>query len=80
MTSTKFTEKQGQYLAFIYWYTKVNRRPPAVMDIARFFQVAPPSAQRMVDTLVGKELLGRTRGAARSLEVLLDREEIPDLN
>lgn len=24
-----FTEKQGQYLAFIHTYTKINRRPPA---------------------------------------------------
>jgi hypothetical protein len=23
-----FTEKQGQYLAFIYAYTRVNARPP----------------------------------------------------
>ena len=25
----QFTEKQGQYLAYIYHYTKVNRQPPA---------------------------------------------------
>jgi hypothetical protein len=28
-----FTEKQGQYLAFIYAYTKLNRRPPAEADM-----------------------------------------------
>jgi hypothetical protein len=23
-----FTDKQGQYLAFVYAYTRLNRRPP----------------------------------------------------
>lgn len=79
MATASFTEKQGQYLAFIFMYAKVNRRPPAVMDIARFFEVTPPSAQRMVDTLVKKGLLDRTRGAPRSLKVLLKREDLPPL-
>ncbi len=30
-----FTEKQGQYLAFIYAYTRINRRPPAEADMQR---------------------------------------------
>jgi repressor LexA len=24
-----YTERQGQYLAFIYYYTRLNGRPPA---------------------------------------------------
>jgi len=28
-----FTEKQGQYLAFIYNYTVMNGRPPAEADL-----------------------------------------------
>jgi len=35
-----FTEKQGQYLAFIYTYSHMFRRPPAETDIA-----APLSGQ-----------------------------------
>ena len=31
----RFTEKQGQYLAFIHMYTKLNRRPPAEADMQR---------------------------------------------
>ena len=27
-SSPKFTDKQGQYLAFIYLYTKLNRQAP----------------------------------------------------
>ena len=37
----RFTETQGQYLAFIYHYGKVNRRPPAEADIQAFFGVTP---------------------------------------
>lgn len=37
-----YTQKQGQYLAFIYNYTKVNRRAPAETDIQHFFNVTPP--------------------------------------
>ena len=39
-----FTAKQGQYLAFIYAYTCIMRRPPAEADMQRHFQVAacPP--------------------------------------
>jgi hypothetical protein len=27
-----YTPKQGQYLAFIYYYTKIHGRPPAEAD------------------------------------------------
>jgi len=32
-----FTQKQGQYLAFIYAYTVIMRRPPAEADFQRYF-------------------------------------------
>lgn len=32
-----FTAKQGQYLAFIYYYTKTHGTPPAESDLRRFF-------------------------------------------
>jgi hypothetical protein len=34
-----FTPKQGQYLAFIYAYTRVLGRPPAEADLQRHFGV-----------------------------------------
>ena len=46
-----YTKKQGQYLAFIYYYTKINRRPPAEADMQRFFRVTPPTVHQMVLTL-----------------------------
>jgi Mn-dependent DtxR family transcriptional regulator len=75
----RWTERQGQYLAFIHDYTKVNRQPPAETDIARYFGLAPPSVHRMVVELVERGLLARTPGAARSLKVLVPRAELPEL-
>ena len=49
MEQQRFTEKQGQYLAFIYAYSKVNRRPPSEADIQSYFRVTPPTVHGMVD-------------------------------
>jgi Mn-dependent DtxR family transcriptional regulator len=46
-----FTEKQGQYLAFIYTYSHMFRRPPAEADMQRHFRVSPPSVHQMIMTL-----------------------------
>ena len=54
-----FTEKQGQYLAFIHAYSLVLGRPPAEADIQRFFSVTPPSVHRMVLTLERKGFISR---------------------
>lgn len=78
-SAARFTERQGQYLAFIHAYTKLNGRPPAQADIQRYFKVAPPSVHQMVLTLERRGLLRRTPGQARSLEVLVAPEELPDL-
>lgn len=37
-----FTAKQGQYLAFIYYYTKIHGMPPAEADFRQVFRVPPP--------------------------------------
>ncbi|MEQ9320459.1 MAG: MarR family transcriptional regulator [Polyangiaceae bacterium] len=75
-----FTDKQGQYLAFIHAYTKVNRRPPAEADMQRFFEVTPPTVHRMVVELENKGLIERTPRQARSIRVLIPPEEIPPLD
>ena len=75
-----YTAKQGQYLAFIYYYTKLNRQPPAEADIQRYFQVTPPTVHQMVMTLAEKGLIERTPGQARSIRLLLTRDQLPDLD
>ncbi len=71
--------RQGQYLAFIYYYTKVNGRAPAEADIQRHFQVTPPTVHTMILSLEEKGFISRIPGQARSLRVLLPREHFPDL-
>src|SRR3954468_11766815 len=51
MSAKNFTERQGQYLAFIDAYTRVNGRPPAETDMQRHFGVSPPCVHQMVLTL-----------------------------
>jgi Mn-dependent DtxR family transcriptional regulator len=74
-----FTHKQGQYLAFIYYYSKVNGRPPAEAEMQRYFRVSPPSVHQMVVTLEANGYIERTPGQGRSLRLLLAREDLPDL-
>jgi DNA-binding MarR family transcriptional regulator len=74
------TPRQGQYLAFIHAYTLVNGRPPAEADMIRFFRVTPPSVHQMVLSLEKAGLISRKPGVARSIVVLLDRSDLPELN
>jgi DNA-binding MarR family transcriptional regulator len=74
-----FTPKQGQYLAFIDAYTRVNRRPPAEADIQRHFGVTPPSVHQMILTLERAGFIRRRPGVARSIEILVPPEDLPIL-
>ena len=73
----RFTDTQGQYLAFIDAYTRVNGRPPAETDLQRHFQVSPPSMHQMVLALERVGLIRRQPGVARSIEVLVAPEYLP---
>ena len=73
----RFTDRQGQYLAFIDAYTRVHGRPPAEADMQRHFRVSPPSVHQMVLTLERAGLIRRKPGLARSIEVLVDPRCLP---
>lgn len=75
----RFTEKQGQYLAFIHTYILLNRQPPAEADFQRFFCITPPSVHQMVLQLERLGLIRRTPHQARSIELLVPAEELPTL-
>ena len=75
----RFTPRQGQYLAFIYYYTKLNGLPPAERDMERCFRTSPSAVHQMVLSLEKRRLIERTPGQARSIHLLLTREEIPHL-
>jgi DNA-binding MarR family transcriptional regulator len=74
-----YTYKQGQYLAFIYYYTKLNDRPPAERDIQNHFQTTPPTVHQMILTLEKRGFISREAGQARSIKLLLSRDQLPDL-
>ena len=74
-----FTEIQGQYLAFIYAYTKVMGLPPAETDFRRKFEVSPPTVHQMILTLEKKGLVERIPRAPRSLRILIPPEQLPIL-
>jgi repressor LexA len=77
--SSFYTEKQGQYLSFIYYYTKVIGHPPAQTDFQRFFSVSPPSVNRMLVELQKKRLIARIPGQPRSVRILLQADQLPPL-
>jgi hypothetical protein len=74
-----FTAKQGQYLAFIHYYTKIHRCPPAEADLERYFRVSPPAIHDMIKTLERNGLLERTPGRARSIRLLVQPGHLPRL-
>jgi hypothetical protein len=78
-TAPKFTAKQGQFLAFIYHYTKIHREAPAETDLQRYFQVSPPSIHDMIKTLERNGLIEKKPGQGRSIRLLVKPEHLPEL-
>jgi repressor LexA len=76
---TIFTKKQGQYLAFIHLYTKINGRPPAEAEMQRYFEVSPPSVHSMIVELEKKMLISREVGRARTVKIIIKPEMLPML-
>jgi len=75
----RFTDLQGQYLAYIYAYTRLHRRAPAEADMQQYFKVTAPTIHQMVLTLERNGLITRAPGVARSIRLLLAPEALPIL-
>lgn len=73
------TDKQGQYLAFIWAFARINRRSPAERDLQDYFRVTAPSVHQMVLTLEKAGLIRRTPDRARSIELCVDPRTLPVL-
>jgi DNA-binding MarR family transcriptional regulator len=74
------TERQGQFLAYIFQYSLVNGCAPAEADMQRYFQITPPSVHSMVLTLERRGFIQRVPGQARSITLLVPPEYLPPLN
>ena len=70
-----FTAKQGQYLAFVYNYTKIHGQAPAEADLQRYFRVSPPAVHDMIKILERNGMIERTPGQARSIRLVVRSEE-----
>ena len=67
--------KQGQYLAFIFHYTKIHKVAPAEADVQRYFRVTPPSIHQMVVILEGNGFIERVPGQARSIRLPIPKDD-----
>ena len=74
-----YTAKEGQYLAYIAQFTKLNRMVPSEVEMQRYFQVTPPSVHQMVLTLETRGYISRVPGQARSIRLVISEKELPDL-
>jgi hypothetical protein len=74
-----YTDRQGQFLAFIHAYTKLHGQPPAEADMERHFKVTPPTIHDMILLLEKKKLISRVPGVPRSIRVLLPPGQLPPL-
>src|SRR6267154_249688 len=74
-----FTEKQGQYLAFIHTYILLNRQPPAEADFQRFFGVTPPTVHDMILGLERRGLISRVPPHPRSIKLMVAAADLPQL-
>jgi DNA-binding MarR family transcriptional regulator len=56
------------------------RRPPAETDLQQHFQVTPPSVHQMILTLEARGVISRVPWTSRSIQVLVPKEELPELD
>ncbi len=69
----------GPVLGFYLLLHEIHRVAPAEMDMQRYFGVTPPSVHQMVLILEANGLIERVPGRARSIRLLIAREELPEL-
>ncbi len=66
-----YTDRQGQCLAFIYYYSKIHGCAPSEAEMQQYFRVSPPVVHQMILTLEALGLIERTPGKARSIRLLI---------
>jgi DNA-binding MarR family transcriptional regulator len=72
-------DKQGQCLAFVEYYGKIHGSPPSESEMQRYFKVSLPSVHQMILRLETRGFIERRPGQARSIRLLIPREQLPDL-
>jgi repressor LexA len=76
-----YTDKQGQYLAFIYYYGKIHGRPPSESEMQQYFRVY--TAFGAPDDLVSRSSRSYRAntgpGSIHPSIIRISREQLPDL-
>lgn len=80
LMNKRYTAKQGQYLVFIFYYTKIHGSAPSEANMQNYFRVSPPSVHQMVLTLEANGFIQRVPGKSRSIRLLIARKDLPDLD
>jgi repressor LexA len=75
----RYTPKQGQYLAFIYTWTKLHGIAPSEAEMQAYFKVSAPAVHQMVRALEDRGFIERIPRQPRSIRLLIAREELPEL-
>ena len=78
-TKARYTPKQGQYLSFIHYYTKIHGLPPSEADMEHYFRVSPPTVHQMILTLEARGFIERVPRTPRSVRLMVPRSDLPDL-
>lgn len=77
--TSSYTPKQGQYLSFIYYYTKIHGLPPSEAEMQRYFGVSPPAVHQMILNLQARGVIERVPRTPRSVRLTVPRSDLPDL-
>lgn len=77
--SNKPTRRQVEFVAYIYYYSRIHGRAPAEHDIGEFFKISPPSVHQMILTFEKKGLISRVPGEARSIRITVPDDELREL-
>ena len=75
----RFTQLQGQYLAFSYAYSRIFKPLPAEADMRRHSEAAAPSVRQMAIAVDKAGLIKREPCAVQSIQLLVAPEALPIL-
>jgi hypothetical protein len=74
-----FTPRQGEFLAFIHSYARVNRQEPTERDLERYFRISSSGIRDMIERLEWGKFIACSEDQPRHLRVLIPVEQLPEL-
>lgn len=79
LQSPPYSKKEGQYLSYIYYYHKLHGKAPAYTDFIVYFKAYPSTVHSTILRLERKGFIKRTPKTARSIRLLVAKEDLPEL-